>query len=387
MKEYKFEDGVACRNGLKINLSLLMRYVNISHLTIDSKLINSLDDKKLLNFFAIFKPNKFKSLNPDNEYHSPDERAVAKLAPALQFALHVYTGDEGYNINNFLRSNLEFSSPYLNFNNATQEQLLSYFLISCLANQAINELPILYSCELKKEKEKKYIVIRLDTKPDTSIFKNISIGFAQVKKDVYLIDKKTDTIELLGLNQDAMCDFDRIAFPNYVEKNKPMQLSPFQIGEIHKIILPKELMRRDEHAKTFDHHQGIIKFSGIFSTSQGLYNYKKGVSMFLNKRKNPGFNPSIFAVSQHQNENEVAFYHNIFLRHHPAQNILTEIRGTNICSDHFLSDSALRYVFYVSLSKEYPKKKPSLFLLVNTGYIDQIIIWSTLLEKLHIFAR
>ena len=330
----------------------------------------------MLKIFARYRAS-FKPLDKNNHYDFIDENALAKLPDILQFALYLYTTDEGYLINQLMRGRLDqIDQKYKN--EADQKAAyVQYFLLCCLVNQVVNQLPHLYSLAAQEESKINYQIIKTNSQQNAEIAK---LAISQDKKQtpeqawgaqqfidqldiqqkayvlaenkLYLINKETNHIIRTDITKENLAALND-KYSSIPNDGIVRTLSLEERTEIQALIRPAVLARHD---KTMEYPNTTTPFRwhGFFSTSTVPTAFlDSGNNRTYSQLINPDHFPELRAISCYRNEREILLPTNqLFIRDASSQH-LTQVNGPNIVSNHFFSDSALRYVYEEILSKPY----------------------------------
>ena len=125
-------------DSLKINLTLLLKDANLSHLTLSQELIERLGEK-------------MDAITQDGKFNQTESALLNALPQASQRAIQYYTAEKYQNINRLFRgvapdksTNYVWLQPYDMYE---KQNLLIYFICGALVNDAANKLQVLASTD------------------------------------------------------------------------------------------------------------------------------------------------------------------------------------------------------------------------------------------------
>lgn len=160
-----------------IDITLLLRYANLSHLTLSDEVI-----KRFGEIISKLSNEKITEESPGNA-----RDALSKLPEASRKAINYYTGYYYKNINRLFRGErLSEKARYVWLIPVEgSDNLLFNFLCGCLINDAANKLPVLQWEVVEKKLIEKVISVYKQQNPQV----DIQVFFTDKNKYSYLIEK------------------------------------------------------------------------------------------------------------------------------------------------------------------------------------------------------
>jgi len=305
-------------NKPEVNLSLLMRSANLSHLTLSDDLIKKIEAK-------------LKSIMSLPEY-TDNNPFVKLLAPMQQTAMKLYLGNMLYeNTNRLFRTEPFNPNPHLNyFPEQPSKNIFAFFVIGCLLNDAVNKLGWLTDTvdEMKLLNKLIYELEQAGEKIIISDYINDDAKFsAFLKRCVYANVINQSDCDTLMSKRDVLAFF----FPD--ESAKLIR---------DELLEPAEIKKRLANPWRFP---SLTSFSAF---KEGSYAFQSGIKTTLEGGPKPWI--------VNRSEGEVLFSHGgqVITTQGPHGMISRFVRTPSLVGrDHYWSDTALQYAFKNYLNKPY----------------------------------